>query len=122
MSDERAILLVDDDETVQEFGAMALSSLDRDVIVAAGGAECLEAVARRPDSIGLVVLDMLMPGMDGREVAAKLREAGFEAPILLCSGYDMSPADVAAAGATAFLSKPYRMRQLTDAAKALLDG
>lgn len=116
----RAILLVDDDETVQEFGAMALSALGHDVVVAPSGADCLREMRDRGAGVGLIVLDMLMPHMDGKTVIRELRGAGHDVPVLLCSGYDISEHEALAIGATAFLSKPYRLRELTDLARTLM--
>lgn len=66
------ILLVEDDPDIQEIAALALESLGGfEVTVCGSGAEALEEAARRPPD--LVLLDFMMPGMDGAEVLAELR-------------------------------------------------
>jgi two-component system, cell cycle sensor histidine kinase and response regulator CckA len=121
MNKDTAILLADDDETVQEFGAMALSTLGREVLLAVDGSQCLELVRERGAEIGLIVLDMMMPDMNGDEVLASLRASGVSTPVLLCSGFEMTESEVVANGATAYLGKPYRMRELTEACRTLLE-
>lgn len=115
-----AILLVDDDETVLEFGAMALSMLGRPILSAEDAAQCLALVAQHGDAIALIVLDMQMPDLNGDVVLQKLREAGNDMPILLCSGYELTEPQVRALGATAFQCKPYRMRELAETCRRLL--
>lgn len=120
MTEKSAILLVDDDETVQEFGAMALSALGREVLLASDGSAALAVMRKRGDEVALVVLDMKMPDINGDQVLRALRDEGDTTPVLLCSGFEMNEAEVAASGATAYLGKPYRMRDLAATCSALL--
>lgn len=120
MTREGAILLVDDDETVQEFGAMALARLGFEVLTASDGNECLEVFNARADDVRLIVMDLLLPDFNGDKVCEELRARGVQTPVLLCSGMELTESEVFNAGATAFLSKPYRMRELGDICEALL--
>ena len=80
------ILVVDDDRAVREALERALSLEGFDVELAADGAEALAAVERRqPDAI---VLDVLMPGVDGLEVCRLLRKAQSRVPILMLTVRD----------------------------------
>ena len=120
MSKLGAILLVDDDETVLEFGSLALAPLGREVMVADNGRRCLDIIASEGERIELIVLDMRMPEMNGDEALRQLRAKGCTTPVLLCSGFDLGSADLAESGATAYLAKPYRINQLKESCRQLL--
>ena len=120
MSVGGAILLVDDNESVRDFGAMALRSRGFDVVVAANGEECLRVIADRPSAFGAIVLDMWMPDINGDQVVQRLRADGTAIPVLLCSGLDISDAELDAIGADGFLPKPYRMGEIVAACQAVM--
>jgi CheY-like chemotaxis protein len=80
-------LVVDDDHEVRQVTVEMLKDLGCDVVQAAGGAEALtmlDGLAAPPD---LVLLDYAMPGMNGLQLASKLRERGIVAPMALVTGY-----------------------------------
>ena len=81
------ILVVEDDDTVRATAVRILESLGYDVLEAAGGDAALALFAEKQAAIDLVLTDMIMPGMDGRSLAAALREAKPTLPILFISGY-----------------------------------
>ena len=82
----RTILVVDDEPAVREALERALRTAGYVVRLATNGAEGLEAVAdQHPD---LVVLDVLMPVMDGFEACRRLREAGDRTPVLMLTARD----------------------------------
>lgn len=88
---------------------------------ASGGEEALRAYERRrPD---LLIVDYLMPGMSGADVARAVRERAPEQPILFVSGYSETDAIKAAAPQAALLAKPFRADALLTAVRqALADG
>ena len=101
---------------------MALSTLGLKVLLAGTGAECIEAARANRDEVALIVLDMRLPDMNGDEVTKALRAGGCTAPVLICSGFDVSPRGLEQMGATAYLGKPYRMRELAETCKTLIAG
>jgi PAS domain S-box-containing protein len=112
------ILVVDDDPDVRGFIVASLEELGYEVAVAADGEAAVEQYHREaPD---LIVLDYLMPGMSGAEVARKVREQRPEQPILFVSGYSETDAIRAAAPGAALLAKPFRADALGKAIRQVL--
>lgn len=83
-----AVLVADDEELVRTTLAEALRDLGHEVIEASNGAEVVDAVLAEPDRFALVVLDLVMPVMDGREALRLIRERLPGLPVLLSTGYD----------------------------------
>jgi two-component system response regulator MprA len=114
------ILVVDDDRAVREALERALSLEGYDVELAGDGAEALAAVERRePDAI---VLDVLMPGVDGLEVCRLLRKAKSRVPILMLTVRDDLGDRVEGldSGADDYLGKPFELEELLARVRALL--
>ena len=114
------VLVVDDDPTVAD---VVLAYLRRDGIEAAHAADGLTALdsARRvpPD---LVVLDLMLPGLDGLEVCRRLRSTGDDLPVLVLTARDSVSERVAGldAGADDYLPKPFALEELLARMRALL--
>ena len=119
MSDHR-ILVVDDEPNVRDSLQIALGVAGFDVKTASQGAEALEAAVR--DQPDLIVLDVLMPGIDGLEVCRKLRADGNDVPVLMLTARDEVPDRVAGleAGADDYLVKPFALEELLARIRALL--
>ncbi len=81
------ILLVEDEPAVRELARRLLTDAGYDVTVAADGAEALEYYEACGDNIQLIVTDLVMPGMSGRELVQRLRAEGAAARVLYMSGY-----------------------------------
>src|SRR5437868_1852282 len=116
------ILVVDDEAAVRESLRRALALEGYDVELAADGAEALyrlDAGDLRPDAI---VLDVLMPNVDGLETARRLRGAGNRTPILMLTARDEVDARVAGldAGADDYVVKPFVLAELLARLRALL--
>jgi signal transduction histidine kinase len=114
------VLVVDDDELVRRSVASALRSLGYDTLEAEGGSQALDVYRERRRDLRAVVLDMVMPGMNGRATLAAMRAVNPEIPVLLMSGYTINE-DIQAVlddGASGFLSKPYSVEML---ARSLAD-
>ena len=117
------VLLVEDEEIVRSLAGRALREYGYTVLEARGGEEALRLFEMRADYIDIVVTDVAMPGMSGRELARRLRAAAPELPILFISGYtgdDVVERGLLAAGAP-FLSKPFAPDALAGAVRRLLD-
>jgi EAL domain-containing protein (putative c-di-GMP-specific phosphodiesterase class I)/DNA-binding response OmpR family regulator len=114
MARQPAVLVADDDQAVRELLAFALRRAGFDVIEAANGERALEIA--RSGMVGLIVLDMAMPGMSGTEVVQAIRSRPETAtmPVLLVtgSGDEDSVVEGLAAGADDFLPKPVRLDEL----------
>ena len=117
------ILYVDDEPDIREIAGLSLGlDPELDVRSCASGAEAVEqAVAWRPD---LVLLDVMMPGMDGFEVCARLRatEAGKRLPIILLTGRDDVDTRLEGmqSGVSEFLAKPVTRHELLARVRAQL--
>lgn len=106
----KRLLIVDDDRDALESMKLLLET-SYDVCLASSGAEALIEVRRgfRPDA---VLLDLMMPAMDGMEVARALRDARVEAPILVISADPELERKGAEMGAVELLRKPFTYEQL----------
>lgn len=114
------ILVVDDDRAVRESLRRSLSFNGYTVDLAEDGVEALEAISHeRPDA---VVLDVMMPRMDGLEVCRQLRSTGDDLPILVLTARDSVSERVAGldAGADDYLPKPFALEELLARLRALL--
>jgi two-component system response regulator MprA len=114
------ILVADDDQPVRESLRRSLAFNGYDVELAADGAQALAAIAdRRPDA---VVLDVLMPRLDGLETCRRLRASGDDLPVLMLTARDAVADRVAGldAGADDYLPKPFALEELLARLRALL--
>jgi CheY-like chemotaxis protein len=110
----RTILVVDDDPDVRDYAVSVLQELGFRVI-AAGDGEAALAILQQDPSIGLLFTDVVMPRLNGFELAERARQADPSLKILFASGYatDLTPA-------ARLLKKPYRPQQLRHEVTALL--
>ncbi|ABL06633.1 mycobacterial persistence regulator MprA [Mycobacterium ulcerans Agy99] len=114
------ILVVDDDRAVRESLRRSLSFNGYTVELAHDGVEALEMIASdRPDAL---VLDVMMPRLDGLEVCRQLRSTGDDLPILVLTARDSVSERVAGldAGADDYLPKPFALEELLARMRALL--
>lgn len=114
------ILVVDDDRAVRESLRRSLEFNGYSVELASDGAQALSAIiAQRPDAM---VLDVMMPRLDGLEVARRLRSTGDDLPILVLTARDAVSDRVAGldAGADDYLPKPFALEELLARLRALL--
>ena len=79
------VLVCDDDASVREFLTASFEVEGWEVDAVESGEEALEHLAQRSPDV--LVIDQVMPGLKGTEVADQLRSEGFEKPIILCSAY-----------------------------------
>jgi CheY-like chemotaxis protein len=113
------ILVVDDEPDVRELAALALTDAGHAVLTAQDGAEALELVERKPD-IALIFTDLVMPRIDGIELAQRARASRPLIKILYATGYVDFARSKPAAVAAPILNKPYRPSQLEAEVKSLL--
>jgi two-component system, OmpR family, response regulator MprA len=114
------LLVVDDDPDVRDSLRRALGYAGYAVATATNGAEALSSVSRSP--VDLIILDVLMPMMDGLDTCRALRERGNATPVLVLTARDTVDDRVAGleAGADDYLVKPFALRELLARVNALL--
>jgi PAS domain S-box-containing protein len=118
------VLLVDDEDAVRDLGKAILEEAGYEVIQAANGAEALRICQKQGRSIALVILDLIMPGMSGKECLQELVRRHPGVKILISSGYPSGEisGDAIQTNAAGFVNKPYSMGELLRAVRSTLDG
>ena len=105
------VLVVDDDHTVREVAVSYLRAHDHDVVEAADGETALALMREAPAD--LVVLDLMLPGIDGLEVCRRLRETGSVPIIMLTAlGGELDRVAGLEHGADDYVTKPFSPREL----------
>jgi two-component system response regulator MprA len=119
---EMGILVVDDDQAVRDALRRALRMQGYDVSVANDGEEALLKVRANPGTTDLLIVDILMPRLDGLEMTRRLRADGSQVPILMLTARDQVADRVAGleAGADDYLVKPFALEELIARVRALL--
>jgi two-component system, cell cycle sensor histidine kinase and response regulator CckA len=112
------ILLVDDEASLRAFVSRVLARAGYRVLEAMNGEEALRLWYEQEGSVALVLTDLVMPLMNGFELARRLREASPRLPILFMSGY--AEAVPAKEAGTDFIAKPFSPEELTNAVAAML--
>ena len=117
------ILLVDDEELVIDIGQRMMEMLGYTVIVARSGQQAVETFKEEPERFFLVILDMIMPEMDGGQTYARLQEIQPDVRVVLTSGYglDTQTQEVIDKGCKGFLKKPFNLEQLSKTLREVLD-
>jgi two-component system, OmpR family, response regulator len=114
------VLVVDDEPNIRELVQVALKFHGCSVTTAASGREAIrQAEAHKPD---LIVLDVMMPDMDGFEVCRRLRAAGNEVPVIFLTARDTSSDTVTglAIGGDDYVTKPFSVEALVARVRAVL--
>lgn len=114
------VLVADDEDLIRASLASALREQGYEVVEAGDGGTVVEQVLADPRRFALVVLDLVMPVLDGREVLRRLRDACPEVPVLVSTGYEPS-GDEGLAGAE-LLIKPFSLEEFVHRVKELLAG
>jgi signal transduction histidine kinase/CheY-like chemotaxis protein len=116
------VLIVEDQDEVRQFEVSVLESRGYKVLEAASGAAALKLVAEYRDPIDLLLADLVMPGMNGRELARQLEDLRPSMKVLYISGYAANV--IAREGMSnigmALLPKPFTGSQLTDRVREVL--
>ncbi len=117
------ILLVDDEDYILDVGKLMLEGLGYSIVMAHGGREALRVFGGQSHAFHLVILDLVMPDVDGETVFHEIRKLRPDIKVLFASGHyvmDQTRA-ILLDGASDFLQKPFNMRQLSTKIRAILD-
>ena len=120
MNNEPKLLLVEDDKDINQLICLNLESLDYHVISVADGAEGFELA--KTQTFDLIVLDIMLPNMDGLTVCKRLRQEGIFTPILMLTARNTEADRVIGleVGADDYLTKPFSILELRARVKAML--
>ncbi len=108
------VLLVDDEEILRDVGRSILEDIGYKVYLAENGEQAMEIYAQEKHHIDLVILDMVMPVMGGRETLRRLKESYPDIRVLISSGFHQegTAEELEKLGARGFLQKPYMRQEL----------
>jgi two-component system cell cycle sensor histidine kinase/response regulator CckA len=117
------VLLVDDEEMVTGVGKAMLEALGYRVMVAKSGKQAVELVRRNDHEIGLMILDLIMPGMDGGKTFDCIHDIQPSMPVILSSGYAMNDQTdaIMQRGCNGFIQKPFNIYELSERVRNVLD-
>jgi len=117
------ILLVDDEEMILDVGKALLEKLGYFVMDANNGEAAIDVVSRMGNDIDLVILDMIMPGMDGGKTFDRIRRLVPRMPVVLSSGYAINKQaeEIMKRGCNGFIQKPFTVADLSQKIRKVLD-
>ena len=117
------IMIVDDENAVRSLVQFSLGKLGYTVIEACDGVEALEVYQARGGAIDIVLIDLIMPRMGGRETYVRLKDLNPGIRALFATGYgiDQNTKDLLATGALGIIQKPYEMVSLENEIRRVLD-
>lgn len=116
-----SVLIVDDEDVVRSVAVKVLSGLGYRITDTADPMDALAIYTNTWHSIDLVLVDMMMPHMNGRDLFERLREINPSVSAILMSGYDATDTPVAGSGFVAFIPKPYTLQELATRVRQSLD-
>lgn len=118
---DRTLLIVDDDEDLRSILVEQLQMHEEfNVLQESTAAKGLETA--RKENVDLIIMDIGLPDLDGREAVKKLRQEGFRAPIIMLTGHDTDSDTILGleAGANDYVTKPFRFAVLLARIRAQL--
>jgi PAS domain S-box-containing protein len=117
------ILLIDDEQMIIDVGEALLEKLGYRTMICRSGEEAVRTVTDQAGSIDLVILDLIMPGMNGEMVFDRIRQISPHLPIILSSGYaiDGQAQKIMDKGCNGFIQKPFDISKLSQAIHRILD-
>ncbi|MDO8722706.1 MAG: PAS domain S-box protein [Syntrophales bacterium] len=112
---QETILLVDDEPQLLETGNDLLSFYGYNVLTVESGEEALTVIERERDSISVVILDLMMPGMGGAKCLVEIKKIAPAMKVIVASGYveNIKKREIIKNGAAAFVQKPYHFEDLS---------
>jgi CheY-like chemotaxis protein len=118
------VLLVDDEEFVRDLGKQILERSGYAVLTADNGKEALSIYSKERDKISLVILDLIMPEMGGKQCLEELLKIDPQIRVLIASGFAENgrTKEAIETGARGFVGKPYNMKGMLQAVREVLDA
>ncbi len=118
------VLVVDDEEPIRALAKETLESFGYKVMLAEDGREAIRLYEKHKEEIDLVILDMVMPKMGGRETFSGLKQISSQVKALLSTGYSQSgrAQEILDGGVMGFIQKPYKLSDLLSTVRRTLDG
>lgn len=112
---EGTVLLVDDESVIRDTGKVLLETMGFTVLLAIDGQNALDIFKKEKPHITLVITDMIMPKMNGKELFFQIRKIDPSCKVILASGYCtcVDIEDLFSAGLSDFIAKPYRFTELS---------
>ena len=122
MSDEKKILFIDDEESILEIGRLMLEHAGYQVITALDGETAL-ATYKSDSNMAVVVLDLSLPGMSGRQILEGILAINPQQKVIVSSGFDNSSSarELMQLGVDGFLPKPYRMECIVNKIREVIE-
>jgi CheY-like chemotaxis protein len=120
----RKVMVVDDESVVRTLSQRLLERVGYEVLSCASGADALASYGQHGNEVGLVILDLTMPGMSGEQTYDALRALDPDVRVILSSGYSEMDATSRFKGKDlcGFLQKPYRPEELVAKVRSLLSA
>jgi CheY-like chemotaxis protein len=124
MAGQETILVVDDEEKIRKICKENLNLLGYSVITAGSGIRAIEIYGKKAKLIDIVVLDMIMPGLSGKDTYERLKQINPDVKVLLASGYteEGQAKEILDSGCNAFIQKPFKIEQLSTMIRKVLDS
>jgi len=121
MKKKANILLVDDEKRFLDLTSKMLDKMGYNAETCSRGAIAIEKITEAPSNYDLIMLDIIMPELNGTETYLKIREINPKIPVIFVSGYSLekNTAQLIKAGASGYLQKPFRKKELTTILKKL---
>ena len=116
MNGTETILIIDDEEMVLDVGSAMLTKMGYKVLIAESGKEAIGIFEKESQTIDLVILDMMMPQMTGKEIHDMLKKINPEVKVILSSGYNLNDqaSEIMECGCLDFIQKPFNMSHLSN--------
>lgn len=123
MGGNETILLVDDEVIIADVASEMLENLGYTVILAMNGREAIEIYEREQSKVNLVILDLIMPGMNGSKTFDYLKQINPDVKVLLSSGYSLSgeASSIMERGCRGFIQKPYDINKLSQKIREVME-
>ncbi len=124
LAGHETILLIEDEPALRDMVRRALAATGYSVVAAGDGAEAIRLMEERKDPVDLVLTDMILPGMSGRELSVEFRRRRPGMPIIIMSGYtgETYPALEALPPGVGYLEKPFSLSDLRAQVRDTLDA
>ena len=118
------ILVAEDEQTLRELAQTVLGSLGYRVLLASDGEEAVLVYEASEGEIDLVILDLIMPRLGGRETYERIRAHGRTVPVIFMTGYspDALKSDLFKEAETLLVQKPYAIEELGRKVREVLDA